>query len=403
MDLFDAAAIDAAAARAPLADRMRPRSLDEVIGQDHLLAPGKPLHALVQNAAFRSVLLWGPPGVGKTSLARLLALRTRQDFVRLSAVSAGVKDVRELLERARRSLGEQGQGTILFLDEIHRFHRGQQDALLPSVENGLLTLVGATTENPAYEVNSPLLSRMLLFKLAPLGSEDLALLLGRALDDARGYAGEVTVTQDALLFLCEKAGGDARRVLNLLEAAVAMASTQTGTQDSPTSQGAPTMQAEHKVCVRLVEAEAVAQLPYVAYDKKGDSHYDTASAFIKAMRASDRDAALRWLARMLAGGEDARFIARRMIIFASEDVGMADPQALLVAIAAAQALEHVGLPEAQLNLAQAVVYLATAPKSREVCDLLAVAAADVESGKWPVPASAGRVPRGAPGSVLDVR
>ena len=349
-DLFGSALAERLAAQAPLAARLRPTTLDEVVGQDHLLQPGRPLRTLIEADRLRSVILWGPPGTGKTTLARLIAGSTAKAFESLSAVTAGVKDVREVLDRARRRLGENGKGTILFLDEVHRFNRAQQDALLPSVEEGLVVLVGATTENPYFEVNAPLLSRSSLFRLRPLSAQAVRTLLerGLALEGARAE-------EDALEHLVDRADGDARVALNALEVAVALAGPDRR--------------------VGLPGAEAALDARALRYER--DEHYDVVSAFIKSVRGSDADAGLYWLARMLEAGEDARFIARRLVILASEDVGMADPLSLVVADAAARAVEFVGLPEAQLNLAQAVVHLATAPKSNRVTQALHRAQADV--------------------------
>ncbi|MBV9951014.1 MAG: replication-associated recombination protein A [Acidimicrobiia bacterium] len=341
-DLFDSAAEDRLKAQAPLADRLRPTSLDDIVGQDEVLGPGKPLRVLIEADRLSSVVLWGPPGTGKTTLARVIARSTSKAFEPLSAVSATVKDVREVAARARQRLGERGQGTILFLDEVHRFTKSQQDALLPSVEEGLLVLVGATTENPYFEVNPPLLSRSTLFRLQPLGPDAV-----RALAE-RGLAAEgATADEDALTHLVDRAGGDGRQVLTALEVAIALA-------------------AERARPARVTMDDAAAALGTKALRYGRDDHYDVISAFIKSIRGSDVDAGLYWLAVMLEAGEDARFIARRLVILASEDIGMADPQAMVVADAAARALEFVGLPEAQLNLAQAVVHLATAPKSNRV-------------------------------------
>jgi putative ATPase len=351
-DLFSAAAADRLAAQAPLAARMRPRTIDDVVGQPHLLGAGRPLRRLVESDSLSSVLLWGPPGTGKTTLALAVAGSTAKEFEQLSAVTAGVKDVREVIERARRRLGEHGRGTILFLDEIHRFNKAQQDALLPAVEDGTLTLIGATTENPFFEVNPPLRSRSTLFRLEPLDADSLATLVRRGLD-ALG----TTASDDAVQLLVERAGGDGRQVLTSLEVAAALA---------------------HPGPVATDHAEAALSTSAVRYGR--DDHYDVVSAFIKSMRGSDPDAAVYWLARMLEAGEDARFIARRMAIFASEDVGMADPQALVVAIAAFNALEFVGLPEAQLNLAQAAIHLATAAKSNASAKAIWNARADVAAG-----------------------
>src|SRR5688572_5355771 len=338
-DLFSSAAEDALSANAPLAARLRPRTLDDIVGQEQLLGAGQPLRTLVEADRLSSVILWGPPGTGKTTLAQAIAAHTSKAFEQLSAVSAGVKDVRDVLERARHRLGERGQGTILFLDEVHRFSKSQQDALLPGVESGLVTLIGATTENPFFEVNPPLLSRSTLFRLEALDVDAARDLLQRGLK-AEG----ATADEDALEHLAGHANGDGRHTLTSVEVAVAIARARA----QPPK-------------VTLADAEAALGTKALRYGR--DEHYDVISAFIKSMRGSDPDAALYWLARMLEAGEDARFVVRRMIILASEDIGEADPQALVVAVAAAHALEHVGLPEAQLNLAQAVVHLATAPKS----------------------------------------
>ena len=351
-DLFGAALEERLAGQAPLAARMRPTALDDVVGQEKLLAPGKPLRSLIEADRLSSLILWGPPGTGKTTLARLIASATSKAFVTMSAVTAGVKDVREAVEKARQRLAEHGQGTILFLDEVHRFNKGQQDALLPSVEEGLLTLIGATTENPYFEVNAPLLSRSTLFRLEPLSADALRTLLDRALEHEGAKADE-----DALAHLADKAEGDGRTAYNALEVAMALADQRDEDR------------------VTLADAEAALSARALRYER--DEHYDIISAFIKSLRGSDADAGLYWLARMLEAGEDARFIARRLVVLASEDVGMADPQALLIADAAARAVEFVGLPEAQLNLAHAVVYLATAPKSNRAAVALWRAQADV--------------------------
>ena len=351
---------------APLAERLRPRSLDEVVGQDHLLGPAAPLRTLMEAQRISSLVLWGPPGTGKTTLARLMAQRTGTAFVAMSAVNVGVKDVRSVIETARRRRAQNGEGTILFLDEVHRFNKAQQDALLPAVEAGDLTFVGATTENPFFEVNAPLLSRSLLFRLEPLSPVDLGTVVGRALD----HLG-VEADDDAVQFLAQITDGDARAALTSLEAAMELAS-------SPGVQGP-------KPRITLADVEAARSTRALRYEE--DDHYDVVSAFIKSIRGSDPDAGLYWLARMLAAGEDARFIARRLVILASEDVGLADSTGLLVADAAARAVEFVGLPEAQLNLAHAVVYLATAPKSNRTTVALARAQADVrERPAGPVPA-----------------
>jgi putative ATPase len=352
-DLFRSALDERLQSQAPLAARMRPRTLDEVVGQDHLLGPGKPLRGLIEADRLTSIILWGPPGTGKTTLARIVADATSRAFVSMSAVTAGVKDVREAIEVARRRLAEYGQGTILFLDEVHRFNKAQQDALLPAVEEGVLTLVGATTENPYFEVNAPLLSRSTLFRLEPLSAEALRQVVDRAL-----VAEGATADDEALDFVIGMVDGDARAALTSLEVALALAAADGG-----------------RTHVTLADAEAARNARALRYEE--DDHYDVISAFIKSIRGSDVDAGLYWLARMLAAGEDARFIARRLVVLASEDVGMADPLSLMVADAAARAVEFVGLPEAQLNLAQAVIHLATAPKSNTVKASLGRAAADV--------------------------
>ena len=365
--LFDAAGEEAARAIAPLAVRMRPRSLDEVLGQPHLTGDGSPLRKLADHAAPMSVLLWGPPGTGKTTLAYVLSEVTGRRFVELSAVSAGVAQVRAAIESARAELGLTGAQTLLFIDEVHRFNKAQQDALLPAVENRWVSFIGATTENPSFSVVGPLLSRSLLLTLRPLGDPDLRLLIERALTDERGLGGAVSLEQNAAVHLLRLAGGDARRALTFLEAA-ALGLPPGGVIDV-------------SVLERAVDRFAV------RYDRAGDQHYDVISAFIKSIRGSDADAALHYLALMIEAGEDPRYIARRLIVHASEDVGMADPSALGVAVAAAQAVEFLGLPEVRLNLAQAVVHLALAPKSNSVYRAIAAAVDDVRNGRsGPVPA-----------------
>ena len=359
-DLFSAAAADALAGVAPLASRMRPGTLDEVVGQDHLLGPGSPMRQLVEGGVAPSVLLWGPPGTGKTTLARLLS--TGRRFVELSAVTAGVKDVRAAVEEAKDRLALGGERSVLFVDEVHRFTKSQQDALLPGVESGLVTFVGATTENPFFSVISPLLSRSLLLTLRPLDDDAVATLVQRALADPRGLSGAVTITDEALGHLLAMATGDARRALTALEAAAGATRAMGGT------------------VIELPVLEQAVDRAAVRYDREGDQHYDVVSAFIKSIRGSDVDASLHYLARMIDAGEDPRFIARRMVILASEDIGLAEPGALGVAVAAAHALELVGLPEAKLNLAQAVIHLALAPKSNAVTAAIGAASEDVRSG-----------------------
>ncbi|WP_404447653.1 replication-associated recombination protein A [Microbacterium marinum] len=360
----------------PLAVRMRPASLDEVAGQAHLLRPGSPLVALADaekaTAGAVSVILWGPPGTGKTTLAQAIARTSGRRFVELSAVTAGVKDVREVMQEAMTQRDLYGASTILFLDEIHRFTKAQQDALLPGVENGWVILIAATTENPSFSVISPLLSRSLLLTLQPLTDDDLAMLVDRAVADARGLAGSVELSPEARAALVHLASGDARRALTSLEAAAAMAEP-TGEEDA-----APVITAEHV-------AQAVDRA-LLRYDRQGDEHYDVISAFIKSIRGSDVDAAMHYLARMIEAGEDPRFIARRLVISAAEDIGLADPQALQIAVAAADAVAFIGMPEGRIPLAEATAYLATTAKSNAAYTAINAAIADVRAGGF------GRVP-----------
>jgi putative ATPase len=352
-DLFSDAARERLPDNAPLALRVRPRSLEDFVGQRHVLGEGSALRRAIEEDRVASAILYGPPGTGKTTLARIVAATTGAAFEELSAVSATVADVRGVIARARERLGAHGQRTILFLDEIHRFNKAQQDALLPVVEEGLVTLIGATTENPYFEVNAALLSRMQLFELEPLTDQEIEAILDRGIAELTAE-----VPPDLRALIAGRAGGDARTALNVLELAW------------------QTAQAEGGALTEQHIEDAARKRPFV-YDRAADRHYDFASAFIKSMRGSDPDAAVYYLTAMLEAGEDPRFVARRMVILASEDVGNADPRALLVAVAAAQALEHVGLPEARLNLAQAAIYLALAPKSNAVVGALGAATRDV--------------------------
>jgi putative ATPase len=366
---------DADHTSAPLAVRMRPRSLDELVGQQHLLAPGSPLRRLVEGDQPMSLLLWGPPGTGKTTIAAVVSHATNRKFVELSAVTAGVKEVRQVIDGARRDLSRPGNTveTVLFIDEVHRFTKAQQDALLPGVENRWVTLVAATTENPFFSVISPLLSRSLLLTLESLTDDDIAVLLDRALTDERGLNGEYELAEDARDHLLRMAGGDARRALTYLEAAAGGAKAKAGKSTGT-------------AVIDLKTLETAVDRAAVRYDRAGDQHYDVASALIKSIRGSDVDAAMHYLARMIEAGEDPRFIARRLVISASEDIGMGDPTALGVAVAAAEAVQLIGMPEARINLAQAVVALALAPKSNAVIMAIDAAIADVKAGKvGPVP------------------
>ncbi|PYI37084.1 AAA family ATPase [Arthrobacter psychrolactophilus] len=359
---------------------MRPRSLDEVVGQQHLLGAGSPLQMLAAGgsgggaAGPASVMLWGPPGTGKTTLAHVIARGPGRKFVELSAITAGVKDVRRVMDQALTDRDLHGRTTVLFLDEIHRFNKAQQDALLPGVENRWVVLIAATTENPSFSVVAPLLSRSILLTLQPLQNSDIQGLLERAIADQRGLDGLVTVTDEAMDHLVRLAAGDARRALTTLEAAAGVALSETQSDDDEVAADAP-------VEITLATAERAIDAAAVRYDRAGDQHYDIISAFIKSVRGSDVDAALHYLARMLEAGEDPRFISRRIMISASEDVGMADPTALQTAVAAAQAVALIGMPEARIILAQAVVHVATAPKSNASYNGINAAVADVRAGK----------------------
>ncbi|OBF61305.1 AAA family ATPase [Mycobacterium sp. 852002-51971_SCH5477799-a] len=345
---------------APLAVRMRPASLDEVVGQDHLLAPGSPLRRLVEGSGVASAILYGPPGSGKTTLAALISQATGRRFEALSALSAGVKDVRAVIDTARRALLS-GEQTVLFIDEVHRFSKTQQDALLSAVENRVVLLVAATTENPSFSVVAPLLSRSLILQLRPLSADDIRTVVRRAIEDPRGLGGQVTVAPEAVDLVVRLAAGDARRALTALEVA------------------AEAVEPDGELTVAAVEQSL--DEAAVRYDRDGDQHYDVISAFIKSIRGSDVDAALHYLARMLVAGEDPRFVARRLMILASEDIGMADPAALQLAVAAAQTVALIGMPEAQLTLAHCTIYLASAPKSNAVTTALGAAMADIRAGK----------------------
>ena len=379
------------ASRAPLAVRMRPRTIDEVLGQEHLLTPGAPLRVLAGEnagpAGPSSVILYGPPGTGKTTLAHVIARAPGRKFVELSAITAGVKDVRAVMDQALLDRDMYGTTTVLFLDEIHRFTKAQQDALLPGVENRWVILVAATTENPSFSIISPLLSRSLLLRVHSLEQSDIERLIDRALADPRGFDGAAVIDEDARAHLAAVSGGDARRSLTSLEAAAAIAFSEAeAAGNAPAETGAEEAEPATPVRITLAHATEAVDRAAIRYDRSGDQHYDVVSAFIKSMRGSDADAAVHYLARMLEGGEDPRFVARRIMILASEDIGLADPQALQVATAAAQSVALVGMPEARIILSQAVIYCALAPKSNAAYNAINRAIADVRAG------AAGQVP-----------
>ena len=367
MDLFEYMNEKKKASEAPLASRLRPRTLSEIVGQKHILAPDKLLYRAIQADRISSLIFYGPPGTGKTTIAKVIAGTTSSSFQQINATSAGKKDMEEVVSEAKQILAMYGQKTILFIDEIHRFNKGQQDYLLPFVEDGTIILIGATTENPYFEVNSALLSRSMIFELKPLSAEDILVLIKRAVSDEERGMGSygAKLDEDAARFLADVADGDARRALNAIELAVL-----TTPRD-----------AAGDIHITLEVAEECIQKRAVRYDKDGDNHYDTISAFIKSMRGSDPDAAVYYLARMLYAGEDIKFIARRIMICASEDVGMADPNALVVAAAAAQAVERIGMPESQIILSHAAIYVATAPKSNSAVNAIFAATEDVKKQK----------------------
>ncbi|MBR6389983.1 MAG: replication-associated recombination protein A [Lachnospiraceae bacterium] len=372
MDLFEYMKEKNMESESPLAARMRPVAIDEVVGQEHILAPDKLLYRAIKADKLSSVIFYGPPGTGKTTLAQVIAHTTSAEFKQLNATVAGKKDMEEVVSQAQTALGMYNRKTILFIDEIHRFNKGQQDYLLPFVEDGTIILIGATTENPYFEVNSALISRSMIFELKPLSAENIKILIERAVYDADKGMGAYNayIDEDAVEFLADMAGGDARRALNAIELGVM--STE------PDADG--------RIHITIDVASECIQKRVVRYDKTGDNHYDTISAFIKSMRGSDPDAAVYYLARMLEAGEDIKFIARRIMICASEDVGMADPQALQVAVAASLAVERVGMPEARILLSQAAVYVATAPKSNASYLAIGEAMSAVEKGEiYPIP------------------
>lgn len=356
----------------PLADRMRPESIDEIVGQKDIISPGKLLYRAIKADKLSSIIFWGPPGTGKTSIAHVIAMTSKSEFKKLNAVSSGKKDMEEIVSDAERTFAMYGRKTILFVDEIHRFNKGQQDFLLPYVENGTIILIGATTENPYFEVNGALISRSIIFELKPLSKEDIKEILKRAVyDKERGMGSyKADIDDEALEFLADIANGDARSALNAIE--LGILTTERSEEDG-------------KIHITLDVASECIQKRVVQYDKTGDNHYDTISAFIKSMRGSDPDAAVYYLAKMLYAGEDIKFIARRIMICASEDVGNADPMALTVAVSAAQAVERIGMPEAQIILSQAVLYVATAPKSNSACNAVFAAMDNVKQKKTTVP------------------